>query len=69
MMLLSLSTPSIFQNFSGVLDGLGNATATLNLPNLPALSGFQFKMAAVSLEAVSSSGVKSITDPLNFQIL
>jgi len=68
LMVLSLTTPAIFQNFQGTLDGFGVGIGTLHVPNIPQLSGFQFLLAAVSLEAVSSSGVKSIADPRVVQI-
>jgi hypothetical protein len=64
MMLLSLSAPAIFVSFSGVLDPMGAAAAQIVFPPVPALTGLSFFVAAVSTEAISSSGIKSITDPL-----
>lgn len=32
--------PTVFANFNGALDGNGEATAQLNVPNIPALAGF-----------------------------
>jgi len=34
--------PTIFQNFQGILDSGGGATAYLNIPNIPALKGNRF---------------------------
>ncbi len=39
--------PGVFQNFSGVLDGNGEATANLNVPPLPALAGIPIFVGGV----------------------
>lgn len=64
MLLLSLSTPSVFVNFQGVLDPMGAAAAQIVFPPIPSLSGISFVVAGISVESISSSGIKSITDPL-----
>jgi hypothetical protein len=53
--------PQIFQNFIGVLDAAGQATATIVVPPLPGLSGLTFNFAALTL----SSADLSVTDVSN----
>jgi len=48
MMLLSLTTPSIFGNFAGGLDANGQAQPWINLPPVPPLAGLVFYVAFVT---------------------
>ena len=45
----------IFQNFAGNLDGAGNATAQVNLPALPFLSGATFHLAFATLDPAATT--------------
>ncbi len=51
--------PSVFQNFQGTLNINGEATATLNTPNIPAILGIGFNVAAI---ASSGSGPDYISN-------
>jgi len=48
LLLLSLSTPAIFTNFSGTVDANGNFVMTLNTPPVPQLAGFTIWSSAVT---------------------
>ncbi|MEE2714214.1 MAG: choice-of-anchor V domain-containing protein [Planctomycetota bacterium] len=54
---------SIFQNFQGSLDGNGNATAQVNVPPLPNLSGMVAHLAFATLDPLSPS--PSVTELSN----
>ncbi len=45
---LALNTPSLFSNFLGTLNSNGQATATVNVPLIPSLSGFALHFAAIT---------------------
>lgn len=47
---LSLSLPSIFQDFVGSLDAQGQATARVLVPNLPSLSGMVAHLAYIAFD-------------------
>jgi len=70
--LLLLSTtnalPTIFQNYAGVLDAKGNASAKLNIPNLPLLKGTRIYTAFVTLRATAPSGVSNISNSFLFTV-
>jgi len=61
---LSLSTPSIFDNFLGVLDGMGRGTARIHIPGVQGLVGITIYAAFVSLRPGAPSGVGVIADAL-----
>jgi len=63
---LSLSTPAIFEDFLGVLDGSGSATAQVNIPNLPGLSGFVIHFAGATLGAGGS--LTGMSNPVTITI-
>jgi hypothetical protein len=42
--------PSIFQSFTGQLDGQGMATAQLAIPNTPVISGWSFVLSGVTVD-------------------
>lgn len=54
-MTLDPNFASIFQNFQGTLDGSGNATAQVNLPPLPFLSGLSFRLAFATLDPAATT--------------
>jgi hypothetical protein len=60
---MSLSLPAVFQNFIGTLNASGNATASVAIPNQPALVGVTFHVAFVTLGGPFPSGIKSISGP------
>lgn len=70
--LLILSTGGaaamIFQDYSGNLDAQGNATARLNIPNLPVLKGVRIHSAFLTIQATAPSGVSSISSTILFTI-
>jgi len=57
LLLLSLSLPSVFQNFQGTTDANGDFTMTLNTPAAPQLAGFTIWSSAVTFD---QSGVREI---------
>jgi hypothetical protein len=70
--LLVLSTsglaPSVFEAYAGTLDAQGQATAKLNIPNLPVLKGIRIYTAFVTLKAAAPSGIASISPAFLFTI-
>jgi hypothetical protein len=57
LMLLSLTTPAIFTNFSGTVDATGNFVMTLNTPPVPQLAGFTIWSSAVTF---TPNGIQEI---------
>lgn len=55
--------PGVFNNFFGFLNGQGKAYPTLSLPAEPGLVGYSFSAAFVTLDALASQGIKSISLP------
>jgi outer membrane protein assembly factor BamB len=64
LFVLSLSTPSIFEGFQGVLDGMGLGTARIHVPPVQGLVGITIYAAFVSLRPGAPSGVGVISDAL-----
>ena len=62
------AAPWIFQNYTGVLDAQGQATAAIQIPNLPALRNTRIYTAFVTLSASAPSGIASISSPFVFTI-
>lgn len=67
LLLLSLSSPSIWVNFSGRLDASGTAQAFLWLPNDPRLAGVNFYAAFVVLDPSAPDGVSGISNAAHVQ--
>jgi hypothetical protein len=65
---LSGTAPWIFQNYTGVLDAQGQATAAIQIPNLPALKNLRIYSAFVTLSASAPSGIASISSTFLFTI-
>ena len=63
VLLLSLTTPAIFQNFQSVLDPAGHATANFNIPAIVALIGQRFYFAYVVIDPPSPSGIRLVSNP------
>lgn len=62
---VSLTTPSIFQSFVGVLDGDGCSTAPrIAVPAAPALAGIFFVTAFAVLDPLAACPVRTVSDPL-----
>ena len=61
----SLTNTGIFSNFQGVLNGKGEGIATMQIPNIPTLSGFRFFAAAVT---VNMNQISVISDTLGVTI-
>ncbi|MBN2491061.1 MAG: hypothetical protein JXQ29_09445 [Planctomycetes bacterium] len=55
------SLPSVFVNYSGVLDTSGTAKAGISLPAVPALVGISIYTAFVTLDPASPFGIRSIS--------
>ena len=60
--------PMIFQNFTGILDAGGKATAGINIPNLPALKGIRIYSAFLTLKQGAPSNIQSISNTFVFTI-
>jgi hypothetical protein len=67
MMLLSLTTPSIFANFAGVLDGSGQAQPWINLPPVPALAGLFFYVAFVTF--APGPGIVTVSNTIGILVV
>jgi hypothetical protein len=59
----SIQLPTVFRNFEGVLDTSGMATGAVNVPNVPALAGFPFSIAWVTVDAGAPYGIQAISGP------
>ncbi len=70
LLLLSISgvAPQTFLGYSGVLDGQGNAVATLRIPNQPALTGVTIYSAFVTFKPGAPQGIQSISNTESFRI-
>jgi len=62
---LSRTLPSMFTNFTGVLDPRGQAVATIRTPNAPALKGVSFYVAGVVLDPPSPFGIVRISNAVH----
>ena len=60
--------PMIFQNYAGILNASGKATATLNIPNLPGLKGIRIYTAFLTLKQGAPSNIQSISNTFIFTI-
>jgi DNA-binding beta-propeller fold protein YncE len=68
MLLVSLTTPTIFGNFQGTLNATGDALANVNIPPDAGLVGFTFFVAWVSLDPAAPSGIRHISNALPITI-
>ena len=60
--------PTIFANYTGVLDPSGQGQAAINIPNLPALKGVRLYSAFVTVKAGAPFGIESISNTFIFTI-
>ena len=69
-LLILTATPgnNDFQDSSGFFDAGGRAVMTLNIPNIPALSGFAPYLFGVSWHPLYVSNLKSIVGPQRIEI-
>jgi len=58
----------IFQNYAGLLDAQGQATAQLNIPNIPGLKGVRIYTAFVTLRASAPFGIGNISNSFLFTV-
>jgi len=58
----------IFQGYQGVMDNRGRGKANINIPTVAALVGLRLHTAFVTLDPLSPSGVRSISDTYSFTI-
>ena len=70
LMFISISgtLPSIFSKYSGTLDGSGQGTAAINIPQNLSLVGIRINSAFVTISATAPSGIKSISNTFSFTI-
>ena len=59
----SIQLPGIFVNYEGTLDSNGTATGAVVVPNIPALVGYAFSTAWVTVDAGSPFGIYAISGP------
>jgi len=59
---LSRLVPSLFQNFTGVLNAKGQATAAIQIPAAPALRGISFLVGGVVIDPTAPQGIGTITN-------
>ena len=64
----SLQLPSVFRNFEGILDTNGTAAGAVIVPNVPALAGFSFSIAWVTVDAGAPQGIQAISGPWKVDI-
>ena len=64
MLMLSLYTPVIFQNFGGYLNGSGQAQATILIPGDPNLVGITLYHAFVVIDPAVPSGLAAVSNGL-----
>ncbi len=64
----SRALPAVFQNFTGVLDGRGQAVATIRVPATPALRGLSFFVAAVVLDPAQPQGIGTVSNAERLRI-
>jgi hypothetical protein len=61
----SLTNPSIFVGFSGVLDATGRATARVRLPQASGLRGFRMFFSGTTYD---SGGIRRIAEPIGMTV-
>lgn len=67
--LLSLEPNNgMFLGTVGLLDGLGTATVSINVPNAVALSGFGLQCAFIVFDPSTTSGIGTVSDALNLVV-
>ena len=66
LLILSINNlvPTLFQNYQGILNATGRATATLAVPSDPGLKGLTVHHAFVVLDATKPGGVGTVSNGL-----
>jgi hypothetical protein len=62
LMVASFTLPTVFQNFTGVLDPTGSGTISINVPNLGALVGLTFYAGFVTVVPGAPSGIENVSN-------
>jgi hypothetical protein len=60
---LSIQTPVLFNNFSGVLDTNGEALGAVLVPNVPLLAGIPFSLAFVTVDPNATLTLAALSGP------
>jgi hypothetical protein len=60
--------PTVFVGYAGTFDTNGKAKASINIPNLPALTGIRVNSAFVTLDAKAPQGIYTISPTAMFSI-
>lgn len=60
--------PSIFVNYTGILDASGKAKAQIKIPNVPVLKGLRIHSAFITLNPAAPSGVSNISNTATLTI-
>jgi len=63
------SLPTVFQDYSGLLQAGGSGQAKLNLPNLSVLVGIRLHSAFLTIKTGEPSNVRSVSNTFSFTIL
>jgi hypothetical protein len=66
---LSIQLPPVFNRFSGTLDGNGEATGAVVVPNAPALAGISFSLAFITVDNAAPYGISAISGPQRVRIV
>ena len=66
---VSGNLPMVFENYAGLLDAQGLASARIRIPALPALKGLRLHTAFLTLLSTAPSGVAHISNTATFTIL
>ncbi len=61
--------PSVFRNYTGTIDSLGQASGSIALPNWPFLVGITFHTAFITLSPVAPGGIKSISNTVSTTVM
>ena len=68
LFMASLSAPSVFVRYAGVLDAKGKATALFVIPHIPALWGLKTVTAFLTLDPTRHNGVGGISNSVPLTI-
>jgi hypothetical protein len=70
LLLLSVSGfwPQVFQDFAGMLDGQGKASAAIHIPDDSKLIGTELHTAYVTIDPAWPSGIRSASETFSFRI-
>jgi len=61
--------PAVFQNYAGLLDGAGKATARARIPDDTRLKGVRIHSAFLTLDAGALNGISNISTTVTFTII